>query len=97
MVEPQLEDLIAKVGSKFELAILAAKRARQLNDYFSQLGHNLGAIVPPQVASRSSKPVSMAFEEIAAGKIIPVHPELGTSGDQSDALAHAEEGTGAAN
>ena len=69
MIHPPIEDLLSKVDSKFSLVSLAAKRGRQINSYFSQLGEGLGAIVPPQVASVSRKPLSIALEEVAAGKI----------------------------
>ncbi|MGH9277469.1 MAG: DNA-directed RNA polymerase subunit omega [Acidimicrobiales bacterium] len=69
MIYPPIEDLLAKVDSKFSLVSLAARRGRQINSYFSQLGEGLGAIVPPQVASVSRKPLSIALEEIAADKI----------------------------
>src|SRR3954449_7188349 len=69
MIHPAIESLLDKVDSKFSLVSLAAKRGRQINSYFSQLGEGLGAIVPPQVASVSRKPLSIALEEIAADKI----------------------------
>lgn len=69
MIEPPIEDLLDKVDSKFTLVTLAARRGRQVNSYFSQLGEGLGAIVPPQVASVARKPLSIALEEIAAGKV----------------------------
>ncbi len=75
MIYPSIEDLLAKVDSKFTLVSLAAKRGRQINSYFSQLGEGLGAIVPPQVASVSRKPLSIALEEIAADKITFVRPD----------------------
>lgn len=70
MMDPPIEDLLDKVDSKFTLVTLAAKRARQINSYFNQLGEGLGALVPPQVSSVSLKPLSMAMEEIAASKIV---------------------------
>ena len=75
MMFPAIEDLIGKVDSKFTLVSLSAKRARQINSYFNQLGEGLGAIVPPQVASVSRKPLSIALEEIAAEKITFARPE----------------------
>ena len=75
MMTPPIEDLLDKVDSKFTLVALAAKRGRQINSYFNQLGEGLGAIVPPQVTSVSRKPLSIALEEIAAGKITFVRPE----------------------
>ena len=75
MMYPPIEELFEKVDSKFTLVSLAAKRGRQINSYFSQLGEGLGAIVPPQVASVSRKPLSIALEEIAADKITYRRPE----------------------
>ena len=74
MIHPPIESLLEKVDSKFSLVSLAAKRGRQINSYFSQLGEGLGSIVPPQVASVSRKPLSIALEEIAADKITFVRP-----------------------
>ncbi len=69
MINPQIEELLDRVDSKFSLVTLAARRARQINSYFNQLGDGLGHMVPPQVSSVARKPLSIAFEEIAADKI----------------------------
>jgi len=69
MIDPPIEDLLDKVNSKFTLVTLSSLRARQINSYFNQLGEGLGAIVPPQVTSVARKPLSIALEEIAAGKV----------------------------
>ena len=82
-----METLLSKVDSKFTLVTLAAKRGRQINSYFNQLGEGLGAIVPPQVASVSRKPLSIALEEIAAGKILFVRREEGEDGEVIDVEA----------
>jgi DNA-directed RNA polymerase subunit omega len=74
-MHPLLENLAAQVDSKFTLVSLAAKRARQINSYFNQLGEGLGTIVPPQVTSLSRKPLSISLEEIEAGKIVYERPE----------------------
>jgi DNA-directed RNA polymerase subunit omega len=70
MIDPPIENLLGKVDSKFTLVTLAARRARNINSYFNQLGEGLGHMIPPQVSSTAHKPLSMAFEEIAAEKII---------------------------
>lgn len=70
MINPQIEELLDRVDSKFSLVTLAARRARQINSYFNQLGDGLGHMVPPQVSSVARKPLSIAFEEIAADKIV---------------------------
>ena len=72
MINPRIEDLLDRVDSKFSLVTLAAYRARQINSYFNQLGEGQGSNVPPQVTSLARKPLSIAFEEISADKIIPV-------------------------
>ena len=77
MMDPPIEDLLDKTDSKFTLVTLSAKRGRQINSYFNQLGEGLGTIVPPQVASVSRKPLSIALEEIAASKITFLRPGEG--------------------
>jgi len=59
------------VDSKYSLVILAAKRAREINSYYSQLGEGRGEFVPPLVESGglTNKPLSIALQEIAEGKI----------------------------
>lgn len=70
MTEPPIETVLERTGNRFTLVVLAARRARQINAYFHQLGDGLGAHVPPQVHSLSRKPLSIAFEEIAADKVV---------------------------
>jgi len=72
MMNPPLESLMHRTHSKFSLVTLAARRAREINSYFNQLGEGLGTMVPPQVSSTSRKPLSISFEEIAADKILSV-------------------------
>ncbi len=72
LVNPEIEGLLEKTDSKFRLVILAARRARQITSYFGQLGEGLGASIPPQVTSTSRKPLSIALEEVAVDKIVPV-------------------------
>ncbi len=70
LMDPPIESLLDKVDSKFTLVALGSLRARQINAYYNSLGEGLGRIVPPQVTSVSGKPLSIAFEEIAANKIV---------------------------
>ncbi len=72
LMNPRMENLLERVDSKFTLVTLSAMRAREINDYYNQLGEGLVKIVPPQVTSVSRKPLSIAMEEIEAGKIEPV-------------------------
>lgn len=72
MITPEIEGLLDRAESKFRLVALSSQRARQINSYFNQLGEGLGASIPPQLPSTARKPLSIAFEEISADKIIPV-------------------------
>ncbi|NQV07996.1 DNA-directed RNA polymerase subunit omega [bacterium] len=70
MIEPPIETVLERTEGRFTLVVLAARRARQINAYFNQLGEGLGSYVPPQVHSLSRKPLSIAFEEIAEDKVV---------------------------
>ncbi len=93
MMNPPIESLMKRTASKFGLVTLSARRAREINSYFNQLGEGLGTMVPPQVSSTSRKPLSISFEEIAAEKIksvpLPVYEELEAELDEEllDAVA----------
>jgi DNA-directed RNA polymerase subunit omega len=70
MIEPSIEDLLERTEGRFTLVVLAARRARQINAYFNQLGEGVGGYVPPQVHSLSRKPLSISFEEISEDKVV---------------------------
>ena len=93
LMEPRIESLLDRENSKFTLVTLAAKRAREINDYYNQLGEGLGKIVPPQVTSVSRKPLSIALEEIEVGKIesvpLPTEEELAEIAAAEAAAAEA--------
>ena len=88
MMHPPIEELLGRTDSKFTLVTLAARRARQVNSYYNQLGEGLGSLVPPQVTSSARKPLSISFEEVAADKI--TYTRLAEDTDQA-ALALADE------
>ncbi len=72
MIEPKIETLIGSADSKYTLVILAAKRSRQINSYFSQLGEGVSEYTPPQVslgADQAPKSLSIALQEIAEGSV----------------------------
>jgi DNA-directed RNA polymerase subunit omega len=74
MIDPPIGKLLDKAESRFGLVVLSARRARQINAYFNQLGEGLGSYVPPQVHSLSRKPLSIAFEEIDEDKVVVDRP-----------------------
>jgi DNA-directed RNA polymerase subunit omega len=94
LMEPRMEYLLDRVDSKFTLVTLAALRAREINDYYNQLGEGLGKIVPPQVTSVSRKPLTIALEEIEASKIeaqpLPDEPETDAAEVAADDAPAAE-------
>jgi DNA-directed RNA polymerase subunit omega len=90
MMNPPIEELLERTGSKFRLVTVASMRARQINAYFGQLGDGLGSTVPPQVTSLARKPLSIAFEELDAGKIIGV--DRVSEEELFDPLAEATDG-----
>ncbi len=70
LIDPKIDDLLGQVDSKYTLVIMAAKRARQINSYYTQLGEGIGEFVPPLVPSDPGrKPLSIALEEIAQEKV----------------------------
>jgi DNA-directed RNA polymerase subunit omega len=72
VIEPKIETLLSDVDSKYTLVILAAKRGRQINSYFTQLGEGVAEHTPPQVPldpDRAPKALSIALQEISEGKI----------------------------
>jgi DNA-directed RNA polymerase subunit omega len=94
MMDPPVEELLDRCQSKFSLVTLASKRARQINTYYGHLGEGSGQIVPPQVTSTARKPLSIAFEEIAADKIEGVEVDLDAVaelGDVTEAVESADD------
>jgi DNA-directed RNA polymerase subunit omega len=71
-----IDDLLARVDSKYTLVHLAAIRAREINNYYHSLGEGMGQFVRPLVEQvDSNKPLSIAMEEIALDKIVVERPD----------------------
>lgn len=71
IIDPPIDDLLAKVDSKYALVIFASKRARQINDYYADLHEgslfdNVGPLVDSTV---DDKPLSVALREINEEKL----------------------------
>ena len=65
---PSIDALLDQADSKYALVIYAAKRARQINAYYSQLGEGLLEYVGPLVETYAQeKPLSIALREIDSG------------------------------
>ena len=65
ITNPPIDEFLARTSSKYALAIYAAKRARQINDYYNQLGDGILQYVGPLVEpGLQDKPLSIALREI---------------------------------
>ncbi len=66
ITNPPIDELLERTDSKYSLVIYAAKRARQINAYYSQLGEGLLEYVGPLVETHvHEKPLSIALREIS--------------------------------
>jgi DNA-directed RNA polymerase subunit omega len=66
----KIDELLERVDSRYGLVVAAAKRARQINEYTATLGLNESLGIPgPQVHTRSQHPLSIAIEELRAGRL----------------------------
>jgi DNA-directed RNA polymerase subunit omega len=65
ITNPSIDELLTKTDSKYKLVLYSAKRARQINAYYSQLGEGLLEYVGPLVDTHvQEKPLSIALREI---------------------------------
>jgi DNA-directed RNA polymerase subunit omega len=71
ITNPPIDELLDRTSSKYALVIFAAKRARQINAYYSQLGEGLLEYVGPLVETTpQEKPLSIAMREINSGLLV---------------------------
>ena len=70
MIKPRLDTLLDQVDSHYACVLVAAKRARQINAYYHNLGEGtFDEYPPPMVETGSKNYLKIALDEIAAGKI----------------------------
>ena len=70
MINPRIDTLLEHVDSNYASVLVAAKRARQINSYYHNLGEGtFDEFPPPMVESGSKNYLTIALEEVAAGKI----------------------------
>ncbi|HIV56937.1 MAG TPA: DNA-directed RNA polymerase subunit omega [Candidatus Stackebrandtia faecavium] len=77
ITNPPIDDLLEKSQSKYQLVIYGAKRARQINAYYSQLSEGLLEYVGPLVETTpQEKALSIALREVDQGLLItePIEP-----------------------
>ena len=76
ITNPPIDELLDVADAKYKLVIFAAKRARQINAYYSQLGEGLLEYVGPLVETHvQEKPLSVALREINSGLLTLEHVE----------------------
>ncbi len=70
MIQPRIDTLLEQVDSNYAAVLVAAKRARQINSYYHNLGEGtFDEFPPPMVDSHSKNYLTIALEEVASGKI----------------------------
>jgi len=70
MIKPRKDKLLEQAGSHYAAVLVAAKRARQLNSYYRALGEgSYEEYTPPMVETHSGNYLTIALEELAAGKL----------------------------
>ena len=70
MISPRVDRLLEHVDSNYASVIVAAKRARQINSYYHNLGEGtFDEYPPPMVETGSKNYLKISLEEIAADKI----------------------------
>jgi DNA-directed RNA polymerase subunit omega len=70
IIDPPIDQLLDKVDSKYQLVIVAAKRARQINDYYQERAEGTVNTAGPLVESTiDEKPLTIAMREINEGLV----------------------------
>ncbi|HET8976304.1 MAG TPA: DNA-directed RNA polymerase subunit omega [Solirubrobacterales bacterium] len=70
MIKPRVDKLLDQTGSHYAAVVIAAKRARQINAYYHSLSEGAyGEYTPPMVDTGTGNYLTIALEEIAAGKL----------------------------
>ena len=70
MIKPRVDELLERTDSHYAAVVVAAKRARQLNSYYRALGEgSYEEYTPPMVETQTGNYLTIALEELAAGKI----------------------------
>jgi DNA-directed RNA polymerase subunit omega len=70
VISPRIDRLLDNVDSNYASVLVAAKRARQINSYYHNLGEGtFDEFPPPMVETVSKNYLTIALEEVAAGKI----------------------------
>ncbi len=71
MIKPRVDKLLEHADSHYAAVVVAAKRARQINSYFHNIGEgSFGEYPPPMVEVHGERNyLSMALQELSEGKL----------------------------
>ncbi len=70
MISPRVDKLLEHADSPYASVIIAAKRARQINSYYHNVGEGtFEEFPPPMVETGSKNYLKIALDEIAADKL----------------------------
>ena len=87
MIHPRIDELTEHVDTRYALVIIAAKRARQINNYHHQLGEGtFDDFPPPLVESRSKNYLTMGLEGVRGHEPLGIRRQ-----DRSDLVARPYE------
>jgi len=88
---PKIAELIGKVGNKYSLVVVSAKRARQITDYYAAVKRGeFPATRAPQVETMRAakeKALTVAFQEIAEDKLVFYAPGEAPEAETPEAIA----------
>ncbi|WP_072313582.1 DNA-directed RNA polymerase subunit omega [Agrococcus sp. 1P02AA] len=81
IINPPIDELLEKVDSKYQLVIFASKRARQINDYYTDIHEgsmfdNVGPLVDSTI---EDKPLSVSLHEIHQDKLVLTKDEAASA------------------
>ena len=76
IIDPPLDELLERVDNKYQLVTFASQRARQINDYYTDLhdGNLFDNVGPLVDSSVDDKPLSIALHEINQNKLVMREP-----------------------
>jgi len=93
ITHPSIDDLLLTTESKYSLVIYAARRARQINSYFTPTEGMLQFVGPLVEFHQQEKPLSIALREIHTGSVRMVSASEKAAAAQAAAEAAAAAAT----
>lgn len=91
ITHPSIDELLETTESKYSLVIYAARRARQINSYFTPTEGMLQFVGPLVEFDQQEKPLSIAMREIHTGSVRAVSASERAAEAQAAAEAALQE------